>query len=66
MTLDWISKTSIGEVLNAFGNIDVDINKLEDVLSNFNYMTIQFENVPLDFSVNMAFTLFSIFKDNLG
>lgn len=61
-----IPDDDVDEVLNMLGDIDVDLDDLEDELSNFNYMSIPFGIVLPDFSIKMSFTLPSIFKANLG
>lgn len=56
----------LGEVINALGDIDGDHGDFKDELLNFDYASIQFDIIPPNFSVNIAFTLPSIFKANPG
>lgn len=59
-----ISGDDLDEVLNMLG--DVDLDDLKDELLVVDYILIQFSKVQPDFSLNIAFTLPTIFKANWG
>lgn len=59
----WMSpEDDLDEVMNSLSNVNNDLDDLENELLNFNYTLIQIGTIPPDFSVNMVFTLPSIFK----